>query len=55
MIDKNFMTIKELCETFKISRSTLYRDIDRGIPFITVGKSKRFDYEQVLHWFKTKK
>ena len=50
-----YLTINELAETFKISRRTVYREIDRGIPYIKVGHHKRFDYNQVLHWFKTKK
>ena len=49
------LNVVEVAETFKTSRSTIYRELKEGLPFITVGKEKRFIFEEVLEYFKNKK
>ena len=44
----------QLCEAFHISKSTLnnWRK-QKGLPYIKVGRTVRYDYPAVLEWFKT--
>ena len=46
------LTNKELSELFKISRMTLNRWRGLGMPFINIGKSIRFELEEVEKWIK---
>lgn len=55
MEETKFLSVNQLAETFGISRRTVYREIERGIPHMRVGQRIRFDYKEALHWFRTKK
>ena len=46
-----YLSTNELMQMLGISRSTVYRLIDRGLPFIKVGAINRFPKDQVLAWF----
>ncbi|WP_082389445.1 helix-turn-helix domain-containing protein [Lysinibacillus sp. ZYM-1] len=41
---------KQLQEMFKISRTTLHRMEKEGLPFTQIGKSKRYNTEEVKVW-----
>jgi|TARA_Y100000031_G_C7982550_1_gene275447 excisionase family DNA binding protein len=43
-----YLSTNELMQMLGISRSTVYRLIDRGLPFIKVGAINRFPKDQVL-------
>ncbi len=45
-----YLSTNELMEMLGISRSTVYRLMDRGMPFIKVGAINRFPEKQVLSW-----
>ena len=45
-----YLSTNELMQMLGISRSTVYRLIDRGLPFIKVGAINRFPKDQVLVW-----
>ncbi len=45
-----YLSTNELMEMLGISRSTVYRLMDRGIPFIKVGSINRFPKDQVVAW-----
>ncbi len=42
----------ELMKMLGTSRSTVYRLMDRGLPFIKVGSINRFPKDQELVWLK---
>lgn len=44
------LKVGEMAEKLNISRATLYRLKDTGLPFVKVGGSIRFDEEKVLQW-----
>ena len=46
------LTVKELEEKFKLSRSTIYRLRKEGMPYYKVGGSIRFDEDEVRDWLK---
>ena len=44
----NNLSVNEVTDKFNISRATLYRMIDEGLPYITVGSRKKvFDADTV--------
>ncbi len=45
-----YLSTNELMEMLGISRSTVYRLMDRGMPSIKVGAVNRFPKDQVLAW-----
>ena len=49
-----YFTEKELCEWLKVSRSKVISLRKEGMPFIKLGKSIRFDKEEVEKWLKEK-
>lgn len=49
---ERYLTTSELVEMLSISRSTVYRLMNKGLPNITVGSVHRYPIEQVLNWLK---
>ena len=49
---ERYLSTGELMDVLSISRSTVYRLMDRGLPNIMVGSVHRFPMEQVLNWLK---
>lgn len=51
----SYITVNELLEKLKLSRSTI--DIWRreGLPFTRMGRSIRFNEEEVMKWIKENK
>jgi len=45
------LTSLELCDTLRISRSTLHRLRRRGLPGVGAGRLIRFDQDKVLGWY----
>ena len=45
------LTARELMALLKISRATLYRLLEAGLPSIGYGRLRRFDREEVLEWY----
>ena len=45
------MTPTELRQYLKVSRSTLSRMLDAGLPHIGYGRLRRFDKQAVLAWY----
>ncbi len=48
----NYLNAKELCEKLKISETTLYRLLGKGMPVLKVNSSNRFVLEEVVEWLK---
>lgn len=52
-MDKEYITVEQLCEWLKISRRTTERwRKEEGLPFIKKGRSVRFDKQAVIEWLK---
>ena len=51
---EQYLGTNELMNMLGISRITVYRLIDRGLPFIKVGSINRFPKDQVLAWLEVK-
>ena len=47
----SLLTATELQEYLNISRSTLARLVDAGLPHIGSWRLKRFDKEMLLQWY----
>jgi NitT/TauT family transport system substrate-binding protein len=49
----SIMTTDQICQAFGISKSTLnnWRK-EKGLPFIKVGRTVRYDYQAVIDWLK---
>jgi excisionase family DNA binding protein len=45
-----YLTIEQVAELFKINRSTVYLWIDRGMPSVKIGKTRRFIKEEIEEW-----
>ena len=50
--NERYLSTGELMNMLSISRSTVYRLMERGMPNIMVGSMHRFPIEQVLEWLK---
>jgi excisionase family DNA binding protein len=51
-----YLTAKELQEKLNISRSTLYRLREKGLPNKKIGyRTIRYDLEEVLEWLDEQK
>lgn len=49
-MNDEILTIDELAEYLKVSRVTINRLRDRGLPWFKVGKNVRFKKNEVLKW-----
>ena len=46
----NLFNKKELCNYLNISRATLDRWRDKGLPFIKIDKTIRFNKDEAMEW-----
>jgi excisionase family DNA binding protein len=46
----SYLTIEDVAEMLRITRSTVYKFKDMGMPFIKIGKTIRFKDEEVIKW-----
>lgn len=51
---RHLLTIAEMAAYLNVSRGTIYRLLDDGLPCIRVGSHTRFDQAEVLAWLKAK-
>ena len=49
---EQYISTKELMAFLGISRSTIYRLLDEGLPRLKVGGQNRFPKEEVIEWLK---
>lgn len=52
MLEKEFLTVENLCELLQVSRVTVYRWREQGMPYIKIGRNIRFEKEKVLEWIR---
>ena len=48
------ITVNELCEIMKVTRTTVDNWRKQGMPYKKFGKMVRFDKEEVMEWLKKK-
>ena len=54
MINNEFLTVKELCEWIRLSRSKVYALIqDNKIPYAKVGGKFLFDKNKIKNWIES--
>lgn len=53
-MEKDFITVEQLCEWLNISRKTSERWRKSGMPYIKQGRLIRFDKTAVTEWLKSK-
>mgnify|MGYP000730307534 CR=1 FL=1 len=49
---EQYLSTKELMALFGISRSTIHRMMEEGLPCLKVGHQNRFPKEEVIEWLK---
>ncbi|MBI3890009.1 MAG: helix-turn-helix domain-containing protein [Candidatus Wallbacteria bacterium] len=49
------LTVKELMALLRVKRSTLYALREQGLPAIRIGRSIRFDRDEVVAWVKSQR
>lgn len=50
-----YLTIEQVAEMLQVTRMTIYNLQNKGLPFIKLGKSVRFDKDDVVAWLNSKK
>ena len=50
-----YLTIEQVAEMLQVTRMTIYNFQNNGLPFIKLGKSVRFDKDDVIAWMNSKK
>lgn len=45
-----YLTTEDVAKLFKINRSTVYLWIEKGMPTLKVGKTRRFIKEEIEEW-----
>jgi len=48
-----YLTVEELADVLKITRSTVYEWKKLGLPYIKIGKTIRFDSGSIEQWVKS--
>ena len=51
--DVKFLTVEDVSEMLQVSRITIYNLKKKGLPFLKIGKTIRFDQQEVLDWIKS--
>ena len=52
---EKYLTLNELSEKLKLSRSTIDAWRREGLPFIKMGRNIRFDEDEVMKWIRENK
>jgi phage terminase Nu1 subunit (DNA packaging protein) len=52
---EGFITEKELCNMFKVDRSTVWRWRREGLPYLGKKGSIRYDKSKVIEWLESRK
>lgn len=47
---KELLTIKEIMKKLKLSKPTIYKLMDQGLPYKKIGNQLRFDADAVQEW-----
>lgn len=53
-MEKEFLTVDEVCKWLKVCRKTTERWRKKGLPYIKEGGLIRFDKQSVIEWLKSK-
>lgn len=48
--DDAYLTAPELARRWKVTRATIYNLMQRGLPSVTIGRSRRFRVADVEAW-----
>jgi len=48
--DIKFLTVEDVGEMLKVTRTTVYNLKKKGMPFIKLGKNIRFEQQEVVDW-----
>jgi excisionase family DNA binding protein len=51
---ERYLSTGELMDVLSISRSTVYRLMEKGLPNIMIGSVHRFPIDQILTWLNEK-
>jgi excisionase family DNA binding protein len=51
-MSNTYLTTKDLEETYKVSRATIKKWRDKGMPFYTIESTIRFKENEVEQWVK---
>ena len=55
-MEREIWTVEDVARFLKISKSYAYKLAELGkIPYVKLGKSLRFDKEDVIRWFEEQK
>ena len=46
----DYLTVRELATTLNVSRATIYRLINEGLPSVKIGHARRFPWSAVEAW-----
>lgn len=49
------LKVKDIAEKYKVGESTVYKWVTEGLPKYKIGRSTRFDPDEVEIWIKTVK
>ena len=52
---ERYLSTGELMDTLSISRSTVYRLVKKGLPYIMIGSVHRFPMVQVVEWLENQR
>lgn len=53
-MSEKLITVQQLCELVQVSRSTVDRWRNQGLPYIKIGRGIRFEENTALEWIKNK-
>ena len=46
------LNTKEMCDVLKMHENTIYKLLKQGLPSYKIGKSRRYDKDEVIAWIK---
>lgn len=50
-VPDRLVTADELAEYLGVCRATIYNQMNRGLPSVTIGRARRCDPDRCLAWF----
>ena len=48
--DIKFLTVEDVSDMLKVTRTTVYNLKKKGMPFVKLGKNIRFEQQEVVDW-----
>lgn len=50
-MEPHLLTVRDFCERYRVSRTTVWRECKKGLPIVKIGRATRIKVADAEAWF----